>query len=197
MKRWVTYVIVGVVCAIAIGGVLYGVITHTEPGLMTVCWRGDMANYGGDCEEVKWKKSQMPLKYHIDFGPDHKVYTTSVLEGIKTWNREIGDVFVRTLDISKADVRVSWGDAEPGCSAGHTIHRGGPGNLSADVVLKEPSDTHAVFRFAAHEFGHVLGLEHDEAPRSIMYDTQPGMTQEMKFVLPSDSDKKMLRELYR
>ena len=40
MKRWVWYVIAGLVFALAGGGVLYGVLTHKEPGLLKVCFKG-------------------------------------------------------------------------------------------------------------------------------------------------------------
>lgn len=199
MKRWVWYVLAGVVFAIAGGGVLYGVLTHKEPGLMLVCWKGGVANYNMNCEELKWKKAQMPLTYHIDFGKDHKVYIDSVVKGAELWNNEIGNVFKRVDKPEDAIVKVSWGSLSYGkdCSAGHTAHKGYGKPESVLVVLKEPSDIHAVYRFAAHEFGHVLGLAHDEAPRSIMYPVQPGVTKEMTFVLPSDFDKKLLRKLYR
>lgn len=200
MKRWVWYVIGAIVLALASGGVLYGVLTHTEPGLMKVCWKGSQAHYDGDCQELKWSKDKLPLPYYIAFDKDHKVYTDSVVKGADLWNKEIASVFKRVDKEEDALVHVTWGSVEIGkhCSAGSTSHGGtesGPEN--AKVVLRNPSDIHAVYRFAAHEFGHVLGLAHDEAPRSIMYPIQPDMTNDMTFVLPSDHDKKLLRGLYQ
>lgn len=198
MKRWVWYVIAGVVFALAAGGVLYGVLTHKEPGLMNICWKGGRANYTMQCEALTWKKEQMPLTYHIDFGPDHKVYVDSVVAGANMWNKELCMVFKRVDKAEDAIIHVSWGAYESSptkhdCSAGYTSHKGYSGPTGADVVLKNPSDVHAVYRYAAHEFGHVLGLAHDEATRSIMYPTQPDVTEDMTFVLPSDYDRKILK----
>jgi len=200
MKRWIWYVIGGLVLALAAGGVLYGVLTHKEPGLMKVCWQNGQANYDGDCQDLKWNKDQLPLKYHINFDKDHKDYIDSVVKGADLWNREIAPVFVRVDNEADAVVKVTWGSIEVGkhCSAGSTSHTGSEaGPTGASVVLRNPSDVHAVYRFAAHEFGHVLGLAHDNAPRSIMYPMQPDVTDEMTFVLPSDYDKKLLQGLYR
>jgi hypothetical protein len=186
MKRWVWYVIGGLVLALAAGGVLYGVLTHKEAGLMKVCWQNGQAIYNNpDCTlELKWQKKLLPLPYFIAFDEDHKVYVDSVVKGADLWNREIAPVFKRVDKEADARVVVTWGSIEDN-------------PISAKVVLTNPSDIHAVFRFAAHEFGHVLGLDHDEAPRSIMYPIQPDMTDEMQFALPSDYDKKLLRGLYR
>jgi len=200
MKRWVWFVIGALVLALAGGGVLYGVLTHSEPGLMKACFKGGIAHYDGDCQEVKWRKEQLPLPYYIDFGKNHEVYVDSVVKGAELWNTEIGPVFKRVNKKEDAKVVVSWGSTDAGttCVAGTTSHTGNEnGPTGATLVLKEPSDIHAVYRFATHEWGHVLGLAHDDAPRSIMYHSQPSETKDMTFVLPSDSDKKLLRELYR
>jgi hypothetical protein len=201
MKRWVWFVIGGLVLALAAGGVLYGVLTHKEPGLMKVCWQSGQAVYNNpDCTtELKWKKDQLPLPYFINFEKDHKDYIDSVVKGADLWNKEIAPVFKRVDKESDAKVIITWGSIEVGkhCSAGSTSHQGTDGPTNAKIVLRNPSDIHAVYRFAAHEFGHVLGLAHDEAKRSIMYPVQPDVTDEMTFVLPSDYDKKLLRELYR
>jgi len=202
MKRWMWYVLAAVVFALAAGGVLYGVLTHKEAGLMSVCWKNGVADYSGECQELKWRKSQLPLKYYIAFDEDHKSYIESVDKGAELWNKEIGvNLFQKTSDEKSASVLVTWGSYESGsddCSAGHVSHTGdADGPQSAHVVLKNPSDVHAVYRYATHEFGHVLGLAHDEAPRSIMYPQQPDVTDEMTFVLPSDYDKKLLKEMYK
>jgi hypothetical protein len=208
-KKW--YFWVGILVFLAAGGgVLYGVLTHTEPGFMGVCWNssGGVARYhdpvktsNPDCKtELKWKKDQLPLTYFIAFGKDHKDYIDSVAKGAEMWNREVGRaVFKRVDSEAKAVIQVTWGGISakdhPG---GTTTHSGGPdGPLGAKVTLNNPSDVHAVYRYAAHEWGHVLGLAHDEAPRSIMYPTQPDVTDKIDFVLPSDFDKKILRAAYK
>jgi hypothetical protein len=197
MKRWVWYVIAAVVFALAGGGVLYGVLTHKEPGLMMVCWKGGVADYSTNCEELKWKKEQLPLPYHIAFGEDHKTYIESVVKAADMWNKEIAPVFKRVDKEADAVIKITWGSYEGGkdCAAGYVKHRGYGGPKGADLVLRNPSDIHAVFRFAAHEFGHVLGLAHDD--HGIMKPKLEDVTTELKFTLPSDHDKKLLRGLYK
>jgi hypothetical protein len=209
-KKW--YFWVGVLVFLAAGGgVLYGVLTHTEPGFMGVCWNssGGVEKYhdpvkspNPECEtELKWKKAQFPLTYFIAFSKDHKDYIDSVTKGAAMWNREVGrEVLKRVEQEGSARIQVTWGGIEPDKAhpGGSTTHTGGPdGPTGAKVVLSNPSDVHAVYRYAAHEWGHVLGLAHDEAPRSIMYPVQPDVTDKIDFVLPSDFDKKILREAYR
>jgi hypothetical protein len=197
MKRWIWYVLAAVACLLAGGGVLYGVLTHKEPGLMLVCWKGGIARYDQNCEELQWKKNQIPLPYYIDFGKDHKVYTEAVVRAAHMWNQEIGPVFRRVNEKEDAIVIIMWGSYEGGqdCSDGHVKHWGYTGPKNVEVGLKNPSDMHTVFRMAAHEFGHVLGLAHDK--HAIMQQSQEDMPRDLKFTLPSDHDKKLLRELYQ
>ena len=199
MKKWMWIVLAAVVFTLAGGGVLCGVLTHDEPGLMKVCWSNNTAVYSDSCKlDLKWRRAQLPLKYYISFGVNHKTYVKSVVGAADMWNKEIGPVFTRVDKAEDAHIQVSWGSQTPGKhTGGCTTHTGDEkGPTGAHVVLSEPSDTHAVYRHAAHEFGHVLGLAHDKAPRSIMYKEQPGVTVNMTLVLPSDSDKKLLQELY-
>jgi hypothetical protein len=200
MKRWMWYVIAAVVFALAGGGVLYGVLTHREPGFMDVCWKKGYALYSG-CEKttpLKWSKADLPLTYYIDFDETHKVYVESVTTAALAWNREIGaEVFKRAEDKSKAKVLVQWGSVRDnaGGSTQHTGDDSGP--KQAVVTLVDASDVRAVHRYAMHELGHVLGLAHDDFKSSVMYPIAPGMTEEMTFILPSDADKKLLQETYR
>lgn len=200
MKRWLWYVIAGLVIVIASCSVFYGVYTHKEPGLMTVCWENGVANYEGKCEELLWKKNQIPLPYYINFDVLHEDYIDSIRAGANLWNKEVCFLFREVNKLEDAVVLVSWGniDTTSSYSGGHTTHEGKKGPEIVHVVLKEASDIHAVYRYSAHEFGHVLGLAHDTAPNSIMYPIQPNITsntaEKMPFVLPSDHDIKLLRE---
>jgi len=207
-KKW--YFWVGILVFLAAGGgVLYGVLTHEEPGFLGVCWDGvNVKAYDDPLKEphpectqkLKWKKEQFPLTYYIAFDKDHEDYIDSVIKGAEMWNREIGrELFKRVEQEDSARVQVTWGGISakdhPG---GTTTHTGSPdGPVGAKVTLNNPSDIHAVYRYAAHEWGHVLGLAHDAFPRSIMYPTQPDVTDKIDFVLPSDFDKKLLKEAYR
>jgi predicted Zn-dependent protease len=199
-KKWWILIAV-VVFVLAGGGVLWGVLTHKEPGFMEVCWQHGQAVYT-NCEQtlpLKWSKSQLPLTYYIDFDRHHKVYVESVTGAAKSWNQEIGvEVFKRVEKREDAKVVVKWGSVS-GNAGGHTSHRGDDsGPKSAEVVLVDASDVRAVYRFAMHELGHVLGLAHDDFESSVMYAVAPDQTGPyLKFILPSDHDKKLLQETLR
>lgn len=196
MKRWIWYVLAAVMFALAGGGVIYGVLTHKEPGLMTVCWENGVANYSGDCKELRWLKKQMPLRVYLDL-PDASVYQASIINAADVWNQHISPVFNFVDDPFQSDIIVTWGARESGDSAGgFTKHWGGPEYAErAEIQLQEPSDLHTVMRYAAHEFGHVLGLNHDE--HGVMKPKLESMTENLKFTQPTDHDRKLLRRLYK
>ena len=197
-KNWLWYSLIASTVAITSGLVLYAVYTHKEPGLMKVCWQNGVANYNGECQEIIWTKDKIPITYYINSDGYHKSYDESIRAGARLWNKEICPLFREVNNADEAMVTVSWGyvDASTAHSGAYTSHEGQNSPERANVVFSEPSDIHAVYRFAAHEFGHVLGLAHDTAPNSIMYPIQPNITEEMYFVLPSDHDIKLLREHY-
>jgi len=198
MQRWVWYVFSGVFLAIAIS-ILFAVLTHKEAGLMRVCWQQGHAIYDNpQCNtELKWNKTQLPLKYAIHFDEAHQGYINSVIEATKLWNAELGVTVFRLADNpAEAIITVEWGSMSSNVG-GHVSHRGITGPKIATITLTDASDVRAVYRYAVHEFGHVLGLAHDDFAQSVMYPTQPGLTGEITFTLPSDADKKLLRELYK
>ncbi|MGD9209122.1 MAG: matrixin family metalloprotease [Desulfobacteraceae bacterium] len=198
MKRWLLYLIIGIVVISTGIGVFYGVYTHKEPGFMRICWQNGVANYNGECQEIIWPKNKIPITYYINSDKQNKDYDTAIKAGANLWNKEVCPLFREVNDINEATVIVSWGyiDTTTMHSAAHTSHEGQNGPERANVVFNTPSDTHAIYLFAAHEFGHVLGLDHDTAPNNIMYPTQPGLTKNIQFVLPSDHDIKLLQKHY-
>lgn len=192
MKNWIWYIIIGLIIAITSFSVLYGIFTHEEPGLMTVCWENCKANYNGKCEELLWKKNQIPITYYINSDILYKDYVDSIRAGANLWNKEVCYLLREVNRPEDAIVLISWGNVNAN-SGGYTSHEGQNGPEHVYVVFIEPSDIHTFYRYAAHEFGHVLGLDHDTAPNSIMYPIQPSKTDEIMFVLPSDHDIKLLQ----
>lgn len=179
---------------------IIGLTYHTEPGFLHACWPRSEGylTYNGACpQEIKWSRKQIPLAVRLAMDSSSDVYRKSIQEAMATWNREVGLVFIE-IQAGHADVIVQWGPSQDGMSGGYTRHIGSAGQLRyAVVTLTDPSDLHAVYRYAMHELGHVLGLAHDSATRSIMYPIQPSMTGALIPALPSDSDIKLLKRAYK
>ena len=209
MQRWMYYIIVGMAILILGGLVIYGVISHKEPGLLSACFQNNLVIAYHDpiksphlecTTEVKWKREQLPLTYFISFGEDHKEYISSITTAADLWNREIGNTVFKQVDnVDDSLIEVSWGSvSKEDHVGGYTVHTGDDKGLTgAKVILSNPSDLHAVHRYVVHEFGHVLGLAHDDFAKSIMFPSAPDTTGGMGYTLPSDSDKKLLRNLYK
>jgi len=203
MPKWVMILLGSLIGAGALAGLLYGVLTHKEPGLLHVCWVGGQAVYDGPCEPkmaLRWAKERMPLRVFLDFpAVSSAAYRDSIVGAVQMWNQQVGPVFRLLEDREHADVLVSWGAQETGGHAGgFTRHKGGPDLAeSAEVQLLEPSDLHAVMRYGAHELGHVLGLAHDDSAASLMHPTGRAGTIELQPLVPTDADKETLRYLYR
>lgn len=183
---------------------IYGIATHKEAGFITACWpkKEGYLLYSKNCvHEVKWEKKQVPLTVRLALENSVIDYKKSIQAAMATWNRELGLVFIEVIS-GDADVVIRWGPTQNGASGGYTQHIGININgsrkiLRSTVTLTEPSDLHAVYRYAMHELGHVLGLDHDVTTRSIMYPIQPGMTENLVPALPSDSDIRLLKQAYK
>jgi len=177
---------------------LWGVATHKEAGLMPVCWPAEgegYAVYNQACEHtIKWPK--IPLLVRIDLADDTLVYTSAIEGAMKLWNSQVGPLFIK-VHAGAADVIVQWGPTAMDNSAGYTQHIGAKeGVRQAVITFTDPNDLHMMYRFAVHEFGHVLGLAHDDFTSSIMYPVQPAVNDKISFVLPTDADIKLLKKLY-
>lgn len=197
MKNALWYILGGIILLIAIATSLYGILSHQEPGYMKVCWKDGRAIYhtSGCPHDLKWQRNQMPLTYYVNLDKDHLPYQSAIDAGFTLWNHQLGcAVFKKVTAPHLARIIVAWGSVN-GTAAGSTQHYGKDGPERADVLLINPSDQHAVYRYAAHEAGHVLGLDHDTARRSIMFPFQPDVTDELQFVLPSDADRALLKQL--
>lgn len=199
--RNIIMIVVAAVLAVgAIVGVIYGVTTHTEPGLLTVCWNLDgTADYTPGCSgssELRWDRDRIPLV--VDAPPD----SDEVTEAVSIVNDQIGCEVLRlhpgaglTADVNVAlDQPLEVGATqEPGGSARHL--RGASGRMFAVVETTNVTNPTLKTRVLVHEFGHVLGLAHDPFQSSIMYPTQPD-SEEPDFVRFTDSDQALLNSMY-
>lgn len=147
-------------------------------------------------QKVIWKKDQLPLKYYIDTWGMHPDYIEDIENGAKLWNKTVKvPLLIRTKNVGEATGRIRWG--EPTKYTGQTTHTGNEtGLIGFEVIIRNASNRHTVYKTAAHEFGHVLGLAHDESPRTLMYPYIPEIIKEISFVLPSDNDIELLRKTY-
>ena len=187
--------IVAAVTIVAVVGVIFGVATHTEPGLMRVCWsETDSATYNcAQGEEIAWSRRAIPLSVETDG------YVGEVQTSIDIVNTQVGCDLLSyqeahgTLpaDITiTSDAVMSRGDQR----GGSTWHLRDGDRLRARVELYAAGSM--ALRIIVHELGHALGLAHDPFVTSIMYPTQRDSTGRLESILFTDSDRNTLRDLY-
>jgi hypothetical protein len=201
-----TIVVAAVILAVALVLVVVGVTRHKEPGLLSVCWVADHAQYDNCTEptqQLKWPKSAFPLR--IAVLPVNNKPTTegvSAVHGVASdWNHQLGFAAFDTevAPAQDADVFVFWGteyDAsnQEGGDVSHQIRRN---RLQASVHITDLATNRLTYRVLFHEFGHVLGLAHDPFESSPMFTRTMDDSDAMRFMLVTDSDRKLLRRLYR
>lgn len=187
--------IVAAISVIAVVGVAIGVATHSEPGLMRVCWsRFNTAVY--DCkngEEIAWPQESFPLEVQTD-GRIGEVQTS-----IDLINSQVGCDLLAYQEASgqePADISItseavmSRGDER----GGSTWHLRDGDRLRARIELYAAGSM--AQRVLIHELGHALGLAHDPFTASIMYPTQYDSTGRLETVMLTDSDRSLLHRLY-
>lgn len=196
----VMIVAVIVVTVLAVAGVVVGIATHEDrdAGLLSVCWSGSSAVYDStDCAEpqdLTWERSRIPL---IVGAPEDG----SLDSAIDLVNSQIGCEVLRHDSTvgSEADVIVDLDAAilvGRDVAGGATTHsRDSEGRMHAMVEILAVGDAHMKMRVLAHEFGHVLGLAHDDFRTSIMYPTQT-YSHDLQFTMFTQGDQSRLRTLY-
>lgn len=187
---------------IAIVGIAYGVATHTEPGLMGVCWDGDQvarveSDGANDCPEVLWNKDQIPLGVYAYTNnpnpvadPGHAVDVARDLI-----NTQLGFTFyVMSPDMDSADVVVATGVPYDkvvfGDARGITTFERHRGKLRAQVQTTNEGTVEFLHQRIVHELGHGAGLAHDPFVDSAMFIGA-------EITRFTDDDRKQLRQLYK
>lgn len=183
LKSYKFAVIVFVVLAVlAVAGVIYGVSTHSELGLMDDAPRWD----------------HMPLRVTV------VAYAGASTEAVATaqdvLNRRLGfEAFVAGDGREEYDVQVTLGvPSEPGwVDSGGNAWFSTSGSHPVCVVSTSNTGTAELEQLTLqHELGHCLGLAHDNFEQSIMRRVQtPTPLRELPPWI-SDSDKGLLRGIY-
>lgn len=117
----------GVLVSVAIGLIVYGVATHSEEGLLYVCWIDGRAHYTGGAEvddgpcegaeELVWPSSQVPMSVAAQAFGSEDFFA-------------VGDVQREALDSAIRDINQQVGFAllvpvGDGAGADILVHRGG------------------------------------------------------------------------
>lgn len=196
LKKWQLWLGAGFT-VIVIGLIAFGVLTHSEAGLTR--------------PGTTWEKSKFPLAVGAAAyaGPESDA-VSSVQSAIKAVNSRLGFTALALVD-GPADIVVTVGVPQESSNSSPIAYdtlalkdAGGFYRVNAETTGKhwvncsiETSNTGTLVilhQVLIHEFGHCLGLAHDDFTLSIMYPTQA----EYDGIPPTftDSDRKLLRKLY-
>lgn len=157
----------------------------------------------GPGQQVNWIPGQEPwakVPVAVDWSGIDSTFDSSVEYAMGGWNHAAGcDVLVRAPALADANVSIASYDGTICGGAGGIEDvsgaTAGTGRCSVDyaeIRLQVASDIRSVFVIVEHEFGHALGLAHDDStlmgPSPPLYDpAQPGGGATL-LVLPSDED---------
>lgn len=222
-KTIVTIVIAVTIGIISLVGVIWGVVTHTEGGLLTVCWRSGIAYYAdtGQVDQGEGRIKSCPTPHEIIWDQSQIPLSISMLSSKKTPLKgdspEVKALSFATRDLNKqlgfnlfeivpyghaSDAELQFGGAfrEGGMPLGYVSHAIIDGNIRAyshirsDVLSNSPL-THAVLQ---HELLHIAGAAHDPMKWSCMYPytRDDWQTMRLRTAHVTDHDKKLFNTLY-
>jgi len=195
-------VMIGIFIAITILALFFlvlGILKHKETGLLKATWDGNrVVRYSlTEGEDVLWTADTLPLGVFVERGSRDRRDALRV--AIMNTNYQVGcDVLEVTTNRSSARVLVDLEAAMP-VGVGHgegggVSHFLDNGEQRATLDLYGVATTDLMALTLEHEFGHVLGLGHDDFRTSVMF---PEITNESITVMRmTDNDRKLLRGLY-
>lgn len=169
LKSWkFAMIIFAALCAAAIGGVIYGVVTHEEAGFIY--------------DESPWSPEDYPIGVCVasyDLGVDHRPHTDDLVHAdavMDLMNDRLGFFAFRNAGAgSECRIQVIYnipvgpgeGDGVQVDPGGYAIVGQGGCNVGISNVTGEMKSL-----TLQHELGHCLGLAHDDFESSIMRPVQ-------------------------
>ncbi|XP_078513142.1 collagenase 3-like [Lissotriton helveticus] len=146
------------------------------------CGVPDVAEYNLFPRNLRWPTANLTYRL-MNYTPDLPQATVDLAmeEAFKVWADVTNLEFVQ-IESGVADIMISFGSLEHGDffpfdgPSGILAHAfppgqyiGGDAHFDEDETWTNTTTGYNIFAVAAHEFGHVLGLDHSRNPEALMY----------------------------